>query len=67
MSDYHDSLTGLDHRYEGLCSWHCSIHGRVCDPFYPVTAGHIRELAARDSSLSDGAYVAVSEALRGDL
>lgn len=63
---YHDSLTGLDHRYDQMFSWHCSIHDRRCDPFKPVTAQQIRELAARDKSLGDGAFVALSQALRGD-
>jgi hypothetical protein len=62
--DYHDSLTGLDHRYERFLSHHCSIHDQVCNPYYTVTPDIIRNLAARDETLSDGAYVAVSEALR---
>jgi hypothetical protein len=64
--DYHDSLAGLDHRYEQFLSHYCSIHKQVCNPWYTVTPAMIRDKAAKDTSLSDGAYVALSEALRGD-
>lgn len=67
MGDYTDSLTGQTHRFDGpLCSWYCSIHDRVCNPWPTVTVEQVLRTAARDGSLPDGAFVAVSRALRGE-
>lgn len=55
---------GVGHIYTGLCSWLCDVHGQVCSPFKPVSLDAVLTHAAKDESLPDGAFVALSQTFR---
>lgn len=63
---YYDSITGAHHLYTGgMFSWHCDLHGRVCDPFTPITADDILRMVARDTSVDDDVFVVLARAVDG--
>lgn len=64
---HHDPLTGEDHLYTGgLFSWHCDVHERTCDPFYPVTTDHILTWVANDTTLDDDTFATLRQFIAPD-
>ncbi len=66
MTSREFTWTGVTHRFtSGLFSWHCDIHKRVCSPGTPVIDGDLLQLAARDASLDDAAFVVLARTVEG--
>ncbi len=57
---------GVKHVYPSFVSRWCDAHQQECSPWTPVTAAQLVEMAARDETLPDGAFVALRRAVAGE-
>lgn len=65
--DWHRDARGDWHLYTGsLCSWHCDLHGQVCNPSRRITADDILTRAARDTAVDDDVWAVLAPVIRGE-
>lgn len=59
---------GIGHVYPDLIAgYRCTVHGRVCSPYTPVTVADVLARAAKDEKLGDGVFAYVAQAVEDRL